>query len=61
MFDMPAVTIIEWADRFPKLLPNNTLFLHIESPSESTQRTIHLRAQGKRAMAMLHELIHHWS
>jgi tRNA threonylcarbamoyladenosine biosynthesis protein TsaE len=61
MFDMPAVTIIEWADRFPQLLPNNTFSIHIDSPAESTQRSIRLHAQGKRACAMLRNLIDHWS
>jgi tRNA threonylcarbamoyladenosine biosynthesis protein TsaE len=61
MLDADAVTIIEWSDRYPSLLPRNTLFLHFDVQPEPTSRRIQLRATGKRAQAMLRECVSRWS
>ena len=38
MFDAEAITIVEWADKFPKLLPRNTLQVHLEIGKLPTTR-----------------------
>ncbi|MCY2981775.1 MAG: tRNA (adenosine(37)-N6)-threonylcarbamoyltransferase complex ATPase subunit type 1 TsaE [Planctomycetota bacterium] len=57
MMDSEAVTIIEWADRFPALLPRNTLHLHFEVASDQAARKIKLEASGQRAQTILREWI----
>jgi tRNA threonylcarbamoyladenosine biosynthesis protein TsaE len=57
MMDSEAVTIIEWADRFPSLLPRNTLRLHFEVADNQAARKIKLEASGQRAQAILREWI----
>jgi len=53
MLDADAVTIIEWADRFPRLLPRNTLYMHFEVGEFPEARTVHMRATGERAKCLL--------
>ena len=57
MMDSEAVTIIEWADRFPALLPRNTLRLHFEVANDQAARKIKFEASGQRAQAILREWI----
>ena len=60
MMDSEAVTIIEWADRFPALLPRNTLRLHFEVADDQSARKITFEASGQRAQAILLEWIAIW-
>ncbi len=61
MFDADAVTIVEWADKFPSLLPRNTLRVHMEVGGLSTNRHVQLQASGEQATAILQKLIPLWS
>jgi tRNA threonylcarbamoyladenosine biosynthesis protein TsaE len=47
-----GVTVIEWAERFPEVLPPDHLTVAIEPTSES-QRRFTLTADGPRAQALL--------
>lgn len=39
LFELPAITIIEWADLFPECMPKETLWVHLEAPDAiGTQR-----------------------
>jgi tRNA threonylcarbamoyladenosine biosynthesis protein TsaE len=49
MFDEEAVTIIEWADRFPNLLPRHSLQMNIDLTNEVEGRIVTIEAVGKRA------------
>ncbi len=60
MFDADAVTIVEWADRFPSLLPRNTLQVHMELGEQPTNRHVQLKPNGERAMAILRNLVSLW-
>jgi tRNA threonylcarbamoyladenosine biosynthesis protein TsaE len=60
MLDAEAITIVEWADRFPKLLPKNTLRIHIDVGEQADSRIVQLQADGQRAKAILEKLILHW-
>ena len=60
MLDSEAITIVEWADRFPRLLPKNTLEIHFEVGESSDSRTVRLRATGQRTKAILEKLISLW-
>ena len=60
MLDAEAITIVEWADRFPRLLPRNTLRIHLEVGERADSRTVQLQADGQRAKAILEKLISHW-
>ena len=57
MFETNAVTIIEWADRFPALLPSNFLEIHIEIGDQETCRRVQLKAVGKKAQAVFGKLL----
>ncbi len=56
MMDADAITIVEWADRFPKLLPRNTLRIHLEIGDSPNARHAHVQATGERAKSMVREL-----
>lgn len=56
MMDADAITIVEWADRFPKLLPHHTLRIHLELGESQNARHVHVQATGKRAQAIVREL-----
>ncbi len=60
MLDAEAITIVEWADRFPRLLPRNTLRIHLEVGERADSRTVQLQADGQHAKAILEKLISHW-
>lgn len=51
-FHWPAVTVIEWADRFPALLPEDHLVVRL-THGRSTVRRAHLSALGDQAVALL--------
>jgi len=57
MFDSESITIVEWADRFPSLLPRNTLSIHFEVSELESARTINLSAKGSLATAVLRDLL----
>ncbi|MFM8571647.1 MAG: tRNA (adenosine(37)-N6)-threonylcarbamoyltransferase complex ATPase subunit type 1 TsaE [Pirellula sp.] len=37
LFEQPAITIIEWADRFPECMPKNTLWIQIHTHNPQSQ------------------------
>lgn len=51
-FTDQTVVAIEWADRFPDLLPRDRLEIDLSHRSP-TGRTVRLRAQGPRSVALL--------
>ena len=53
MLDADAITIVEWADRFPSLLPCNTLRIHLEHGELPNSRHAHIQANGQRAEAIV--------
>lgn len=59
MLDAEAITIVEWADRFPRLLPNHTLGIHFDLGESSESRLATIQATGERAGAILLNLMHH--
>ncbi len=60
MFDAQAITIVEWADRFPRLLPSQTLRIHFESGDSLESRNVFIQAVGERAQSILAALIAVW-
>ena len=60
MFEADAVTIVEWADRFPSLLPRQTLRIHLEIGESESSRRVRLQASGQRAQSLLSRLIALW-
>ncbi len=60
MFDADAVTIVEWADRFPSLLPHETLGVHLEIGESESSRRVRLQASGQRSQSLLRRLIVLW-
>ena len=52
----PGVALIEWADRFPEILPADHLELQLEHAEEGRIAT--LRAHGPRHAALLDALVH---
>ena len=61
MLDADAITIVEWADRFPRLLPQQTLRVHLEMGDLPTSRHARLQADGQRAKSILRKLVTLWS
>jgi len=61
MLDADAITIVEWADRFPGLLPRNTLSIHMEVGESPESRQALIQAKGQRIEAILRKLFTHWS
>jgi tRNA threonylcarbamoyladenosine biosynthesis protein TsaE len=54
LFELPAITIIEWADRFPECMPKETLWVDLQAPDAiGTQRRI--RVQNVQAFPGLRE------
>jgi len=48
LFEQPAITIIEWADRFTECMPKNTLWIEMKSEDPSaTNRIITLSNLGR--------------
>ncbi len=56
MMDADAITIVEWADRFPLLLPGNTLRIHMEVGESPNSRHVCVQANGERAKSIVREL-----
>ena len=56
MFDEDAITVVEWADRFPGLLPRNTLRIHLEVGETANSRHALIQANGQRAGAIIRRL-----
>jgi tRNA threonylcarbamoyladenosine biosynthesis protein TsaE len=54
-FDGTAVTAIEWADRFPALLPDDRLEVRLRHKSP-TVRTVELSAHGPQALQVLQQV-----
>jgi tRNA threonylcarbamoyladenosine biosynthesis protein TsaE len=50
------VLAVEWADRFPELLPDDRLEVRIERGTEDVRR-LEIRAQGERAHGVLGRLL----
>jgi tRNA threonylcarbamoyladenosine biosynthesis protein TsaE len=61
MFDANAITIVEWSDRFPRLLPKHTLHVHFEPADAPAARQVQLRGSGGRAASLVRELISRWT
>jgi len=57
MFESDSITIIEWADRFPSILPRNTLKLHFEVCELEFARVVELSATGNGAKAIWNEVL----
>ena len=51
-----ALLIVEWADRFPEVLPRDALWITLE-PFSATQRIVTLRAAGPSAEAMVRAVV----
>ena len=51
----PAVTIIEWADKFTEVLPEDVVFVHITPQADGT-RSVDVSARGVRGQHVLMEL-----
>jgi tRNA threonylcarbamoyladenosine biosynthesis protein TsaE len=60
MFESDGVTIVEWADRFPRLLPRQTLRIHFEVGESQVSRQVQLQASGERSISILKKLIALW-
>jgi tRNA threonylcarbamoyladenosine biosynthesis protein TsaE len=60
MLETEAVTIIEWSDRFPNLLPRNTLYIHFECCDIPSARRVVLTARGNKSQGILAQLIDRW-
>lgn len=60
IFEEPAITLIEWADRFRECMPNNTLWIELQPTGEaSEQRRItftNLRHHPQLQQAMLNRM-----
>jgi tRNA threonylcarbamoyladenosine biosynthesis protein TsaE len=50
-----TITVIEWADRFPTMLPEDRLDVHLAHRSLAT-RTVRLEAHGPRSRSLLTRL-----
>ena len=61
MLDADAITVVEWADRFPRLLPRQTLRVHLEVGDLPTSRLARIQADGQRAKLILGKLVMLWS
>lgn len=51
-----GVVVLEWADRFPELLPEDHLRMVWNLSPDSEQRILHLRAQGSKSCHLLQEI-----
>ena len=54
-FEGTGLTFIEWADKFPQILPMNHLEIRIE-PLGETSRRFHLIGHGAEYKAVIHHL-----
>jgi len=51
-FDTPTLVVVEWADRFPETLPDDSLWIDIEV-CEADKRRIRLTAHRRRSRECL--------
>ncbi|MDR7417111.1 MAG: tRNA (adenosine(37)-N6)-threonylcarbamoyltransferase complex ATPase subunit type 1 TsaE [Armatimonadota bacterium] len=56
LFDEGGVVLVEWAERAERLLPPDTLWIHLEIADEST-RTIRLEPRGVRSRRLAEALV----
>ena len=56
LFDGSALTIVEWADKFPELYPENYLMIKMSISPDSEERLIELSASGMRGSLVLQEV-----
>ena len=56
LFDGSALTIVEWADKFPELFPENYLMIKLSIFPESGERLIEISASGVRGSSVLQEV-----
>lgn len=54
-FEAPAITIVEWGEKFVSILPKDHLSVELEVKSEDS-RTIKLRGTGPRSQAIVAKL-----
>ncbi|HAN98673.1 MAG TPA: tRNA (adenosine(37)-N6)-threonylcarbamoyltransferase complex ATPase subunit type 1 TsaE [Planctomycetaceae bacterium] len=54
-FDTPTIVVVEWADRFPDTLPDDSIWIDIESLSPH-QRRIRMTAARRRGRDCLNDL-----
>jgi tRNA threonylcarbamoyladenosine biosynthesis protein TsaE len=40
IFDQDALVLVEWGDRFPELLPHDTIFVHLSSNNDDRRRIV---------------------
>ncbi len=63
LFEQQAIIFIEWAEKFPKCLPND--YLHIQlTPVElngNEERLVNCRATGPRTVELLKMLVNAWA
>jgi tRNA threonylcarbamoyladenosine biosynthesis protein TsaE len=57
MMESDAITVIEWADRFPQLLPRDCLSIHFDLGTDSDHRIVNLYATGPRSQEILAKLV----
>ncbi len=57
--ELPAIVVIEWADRFPECLPSDFLGVHMNAlgGEGSQQRSVELQAHGRRSECVRNLLV----
>lgn len=40
IFDQDALVLLEWGDRFPELLPRDTIFIHVSSNDDDSRTVV---------------------
>ena len=56
LFDEPAITIVEWGDKFRDILPKDHLAIFIEVDSELT-RSVQIKGTGQRSQSVIARLV----
>lgn len=58
LFSEPAISIVEWADRFPTCMPADCLWLHFDvHPTDPSRRTV--RIENLNANQAIANTLHH--
>jgi tRNA threonylcarbamoyladenosine biosynthesis protein TsaE len=57
--DWEGVSLVEWADRFPQVLPSDYLLVRFHTPEPGT-RELQISATGPTHAALLHRLRTAW-
>lgn len=52
MLGTETALVVEWADRIRDLLPENTIWIHLE-PTGETSRTLHIQGDGHNASDLI--------